>query len=61
MLLQVFQRLQKLNICMSHQVTSSLVTAVGTDFDANVYQWKLDGLYELEQAGESEVGDVGEK
>jgi len=55
LVLQVFQRLQKFNICMSHQVTSILISAIGADFDAEVHKWKHDGQSELEQTSELEV------
>ena len=37
--LQVFQHLQKLNICMSHQGTTTLVNILGFDHDAKVITW----------------------
>lgn len=37
---QVFNRLQKLNICMSHQTTIKLVDMLGSDFDSKVHQWR---------------------
>ena len=40
---------------MSHQVTSTLITAIGSDFDFEVHQWKHDGQSELEQSCESDV------
>ncbi|SMN12584.1 hypothetical protein SPBRAN_96 [uncultured Candidatus Thioglobus sp.] len=40
---------------MSHQVTSTLVTAIGADFDEEVHKWKHDGQSELEQTSESDV------
>lgn len=45
--MQVFQRLQRLNICISHQVTATLVNILGSDHDAKVFQRKeslLDNL-----------------
>ena len=43
---QVFQRL-RLNVCMSHQVTSGLVDALGRDHDAKALQWRKKLLAEL--------------
>lgn len=53
--MQVFQRLQKLNLCMSHQVTSTLITSIGSEYDKEVHQWKDAALSELESTSESEV------
>jgi len=43
--MQVFQRLQKLNICVSHQTLTSIISAAGTKFDEKVmeelFAWKL--------------------
>ena len=44
---QVFQRLQRLNVCMSHQVTSGLVDALGRDHDVKALQWREKLLAEL--------------
>lgn len=53
--IQVFQRLQKLNLCMSHQVTSTLISTIGKDYDAKVHQWKQDVLVEVDSTVEAEV------
>ena len=45
---QVFERLQKLNICMSHQVTVSLLNTVGLGYDTRVFQWRDSLLSNLE-------------
>ena len=45
LIMQVFQRLQKLNICMSHQVTTTLVNTLGTNHDMAVLKWR-DSLVE---------------
>ena len=37
---QVFNRLQKLNVCMSHQTTVKLVEMLGSDFDTRVHYWR---------------------
>ncbi|XP_065892721.1 uncharacterized protein [Dysidea avara] len=37
---QVFQRLQRLNLCLSHQVTVTLVKSLGEDFDNQVLKWR---------------------
>ena len=38
--IQVFERLQKLNICMSYRTTIRLVNALGMDYDAVVCKWR---------------------
>ena len=38
--MQVYERLQKLNICLSHQMTVKLVNILGHDFDEKVLWWK---------------------
>ena len=51
--LQVFQRLQKLNICMSHQASVTLVNKLGSDYDAKVIEWReslLEGIEEVMQS-----------
>lgn len=40
---------------MSHQMTSSLITTVGRDYDLQVHLWKQDIVSELESTRESEV------
>ena len=45
---QVFQRLQKLNICMSHQSTITLVKQLGSNHDAKVVEWRDDMLQDAE-------------
>ena len=37
---KVFERLQKLQLCMSHSSTIRLFDAIGKDFDSEVLQWK---------------------
>ena len=37
---QVINRLQKLNVCMSHQTTVKLVEMLGSDFDTRVHYWR---------------------
>ena len=54
-LLQVYQRLQKLNLCMSHQMTSSLITLVGSEHDKDVQQWRNTILTELDLISEFQV------
>lgn len=56
--LQVFQRLQRLNLCMSHQLTSKLITTIGRGFDAKVYQWKHALLSEVEATTDSDVKKI---
>ena len=36
----MFQCLQKLGVCMSHQITSSLVDSLGVKHDDVVIEWK---------------------
>ena len=38
--LKVFERLQKLNICMSYRTTIMLVNAIGSGHDTRVCQWR---------------------
>ncbi len=38
---QVYQRLQKIGLCMSHFSTIKLVDSLGEDFDMAVKEWKL--------------------
>ena len=38
--IQVFERLQKLNVCVCHRTTVRLVNLLGSDYDAKVYQWR---------------------
>ena len=38
--MQAFQRLQKLNLCVSHQILTSIISAAGTKFDEKVCQWR---------------------
>ncbi len=38
--MQVYQRLQKLHVCMSHTGTIRLMDKVGEGFDRKVYAWK---------------------
>lgn len=40
MYLQVYQRLQKIGLCMSHFSTIKLVDSLGEDFDMTVKEWK---------------------
>ena len=47
--MKVFQRLQKLNLCVSHQVLTSIVSAAGKDFDKKVHQWRDSLLENLEK------------
>lgn len=37
---QVFERLQKLNICVSHYTTIKLVNEIGSGHDSRVCQWR---------------------
>ena len=37
---QVFQRLQKLNLCLSHETTVKLVKMLGESFDSEVLEWR---------------------
>lgn len=37
---QVFQRLQKVNVCLSHQATTTLVNTLGSNHDKSVLQWR---------------------
>lgn len=37
---QVYRRLQKLNLVMSHQVTIRLVNELGVDHDRKVKEWR---------------------
>ena len=39
----MYERLQKLNICLSHQMTVKLVNTLGNNFDKKVLQW-MDAL-----------------
>lgn len=39
-IMQVYQRLQKLNLTVSHQTLIKLVDNVGKDHDARVLQWR---------------------
>lgn len=36
----MFERLQKLQLCMSHSSTIRLFDAIGEDFDSEVLEWK---------------------
>ena len=38
--IQVFVRLQKLGLCVSHSSTIKMLTCVGKDFDSKVLAWK---------------------
>ena len=38
--LQVFQRLQKAGICLSHSSTVKLVDKLGVHYNSEVMQWK---------------------
>jgi len=38
--IQVFQHFQKLNFCVCHQTLIKLVNILGSDYDAEVHQWK---------------------
>lgn len=40
MYLQVFDRLNKLNLCVSHTATVSIVTALGKDHNKEVKKWR---------------------
>lgn len=37
---KVFERLQKLNICVSHYTTIKLVNEIGSGHDSRVCQWR---------------------
>ena len=39
-LFQVFERLQKLGVCMAHSTTIKLLDSIGEDFDSKVLDWK---------------------
>ncbi len=40
---------------MSHQVTSSLITTIGSEYDKEVHQWKAAAVSELESTSEADV------
>lgn len=37
---QVYDRLQKLGLCLSHSATSRLITKLGLVYDCLVHEWK---------------------
>ena len=39
-MLQVYERLQKLGLCLSHASTINLIDKLGVDFDITVRKWK---------------------
>lgn len=47
-----YQRLQKLNVCTSHQVTSGIVDRLGDKHDATLLQWRDALLTVLENTAE---------
>lgn len=51
---QVYSRLQKLNLVMSHQVTIRLVTKLGMEHDGKVKEWR-DVLTSSLQTADTEV------
>ena len=38
--IQVFERLQKLHLCLSHKATIAYMTLLGIEHDAEVHEWK---------------------
>lgn len=38
--IQVYNRLQKINICMSHQTVVRLIDQLGMDHDTDVKEWQ---------------------
>lgn len=38
--LQVFERLQKLHLCLSHKATIAYMTSLGIGHDSEVHEWK---------------------
>ena len=42
--MQVFQRLQKAGVCVSHSTTIKLVKHLGDDFDCDVKLWKENAI-----------------
>jgi len=52
MYMQVFQRLQKLNLCVSHQILTSIINTAGTNFDEKVCQWRSSLHGELQKVVE---------
>ncbi len=53
--IKVYERLQKLNLTMSHVVTNRLLTKCGVDHDARVKEWCAEFAESLKQ----EHVDVG--
>lgn len=41
-IIQVYTRLQKLRLCLSHKATLSFIETLGIDFDKDVISWKND-------------------
>ena len=48
----MFQRLQKINVCISHQTLNSIISKVGLKFDRKVIQWRGLLLGELNVPGQ---------
>ena len=44
-----FERLQKLNVCMSHQVTSEIIERLGLNHDREVVRWREEMLRYLNE------------
>ncbi len=49
---QVYQRLQKVNVCMSHIVTCRLLESLGDGHDKLVLQWRDNLIESLKKAHE---------
>ena len=49
---QVFQRLQRLNLCLSHQMIVTQVKLLGEDFDNQVLKWRNASAMTLEDQRE---------
>ena len=45
--MQVYDRLQRVNVTMSHKSSVRLVTKIGEGFDSRVAEWKENGINQL--------------
>ena len=47
--MQVFTRLQRLNLCVSHQATITFLTKIGESHDNEVVEWRNSLAIKLEE------------
>ena len=54
-MLQVYERLQKLNLSMSHSQLLRLVDKLGWDYDAKVKNWQASLIFKMNTSASAQV------